>query len=124
MKKYLCLTIALLALFGYGFYKWEKRGEGFRVYKIQEKLVFDPRWELPTTSDDVHNARNILKEHTFHYLGHGFQCYAFESDDGLYVLKFFRYQRLRQPSFIQALPSLPFLDEGCYSTNTADQFSY
>ena len=104
-------VLALLSLITFGVYKWEKRGEGFRLYKIQEKLTYDPRWDVTSTAEDLQNAKNILKEHTFHYLGHGFQCYAFESDDGQYVLKFPRYQRLRQPAFIQELPSLPFLDE-------------
>jgi len=105
------LVFVLLALVGYGVYKWEKRGEGFRLRKIQEKLTYDPRWELSVTPEELSRAKKILQEHSFRYLGHGFQCYAFESEDGQYVLKFFRYQRLRLPSFIQEFPSLPFLDE-------------
>lgn len=90
---------------------WEKRGEGFRLYKIQEKLVFDPRWEVSCTQEEVRIARDIFRSHTFRYLGHGFQVYAFESDDGQYVIKFFRYQRLRLPSFLHEAPSFPLFDE-------------
>lgn len=107
----LSLVLILLALVGYGVYKWEKRGEGFRLHKIQEQISYDPRWDLSATAEEVLQAKTILRDHSFRYLGHGFQCYAFESEDGQYVLKFFRYQRLRLPSCIQMLPSLPLLDE-------------
>ena len=101
----------ILLIVGYAIHWYDERGEGFRLYKIQEKIVNDPRWELATTPQEIETAKTILSSQKFKYLGHGFQCYAFESEDGLYVLKFFRYQRLRLPHFIEKLPSFPFLDE-------------
>lgn len=105
------IIIVLLASLGYGIYWWEKRGEGFRPRKIKEAIVFDSRWDVVTTPEELKNVREIFSSQKFFYLGHGFQCYAFASDDGKYVVKFFRYQRLRLPALIQALPSLPYLDE-------------
>lgn len=105
-----CIVLFLVAL-GFGIKWWDDRGEGFRLYKIQEKIVNNPRWDLAVTPEDVQLTKKILASQKFRYLGHGFQCYAFETEDGKYVLKFFRYQRLRQPRFIQKLPSVPFLDE-------------
>ena len=47
----------------------------------------------------------------FTYLGKGFQCYAFESMDKQYVLKFFRHQRLRLPDFVASLPDFPLVKD-------------
>lgn len=89
---------------------WEGRGEGFRLYKIQDEVPFDSRWELQTTESEKALARKILSQR-FYYLGHGFQCYAFESEDQQYVIKFFRYQRLRLPNIIMSLPEFPLFSE-------------
>lgn len=105
---YVVLTLVVL---GYGIKWWEDRGEGFRLYKIQEKICNSPRWELSVTPADIEMAKKIFASQKFTYLAHGFQCYAFQSEDKKYILKFFRYQRLRQPEFIQKLPSFPILDE-------------
>ncbi|MGR3952489.1 MAG: hypothetical protein QRY74_06340 [Chlamydia sp.] len=89
---------------------WEGRGEGFRLYKIQEQVVYNPKWDLEISPKEKENAKKIVQQ-KFRYLGHGFQCYAFESDDGQYVIKFFRYQRLRLPKFLMSLPDFPFFSD-------------
>jgi hypothetical protein len=53
--------------------------------------------DLPSPSqNEIESVKEILKQR-FIYLGKGSQCYAFQSQDGLYVLKFVRYDRLRSP---------------------------
>lgn len=89
---------------------WEGRGEGFRLYKIQDEVPYDSRWDLVTTPQEVEEAKRIIQQ-KFYYLGHGFQCYAFESEDGMYVIKFFRYQRLRLPNIIMSMPEFPLFSE-------------
>jgi len=89
---------------------WESRGQGFRLYKIRSDLPYDSRWDISCTDEDMAVARQVLAQ-PFNYLGHGFQCYAFLSQDGKYVLKFFRHQRLRLPEFVLALPSIPYFEE-------------
>lgn len=89
---------------------WEGRGEGFRLYKIQSKPPYEERWDTPHTQEDLDLAKTALQQ-KFQYLGHGFQCYAFVSQDDKYVLKFFRHQRLRLPDFVLAIPSLPFFEQ-------------
>ncbi len=42
----------------------------------------------------------------FHYLDCGNQCYAFESQDGKYVLKFFKYASSPIPRFLTQIPIL------------------
>ncbi len=89
---------------------WDGRGEGFRLHKIQSQVPYDPRWDLKWSPEEVEQARAALSQ-PFFYLGHGFQCYAFSSLDGKYVLKFFRYQRLRLPEFVMGMPSFPLFEE-------------
>jgi hypothetical protein len=108
--KWTCL-FCLVGFAGFRFvHWWEGRGAGFRLYKIQSTPAFDERWEVDYTPEDLELARKALSQ-PFHYLGHGFQVYAFMSEDGQYVLKFFRHQRLRLPEFVMSLPSFPLFDE-------------
>ena len=108
--KWLCL-FCLVGFVGFRLvHWWEGRGAGFRLYKIQSTPVFDERWEIDYSPEDLELARKALSQ-PYHYLGHGFQVYAFMSEDGQYVLKFFRHQRLRLPEFVMSLPSIPLFDE-------------
>ncbi len=43
---------------------------------------------------------------SFHYLDCGNQCYAFLSEDGKYVLKFFKYAHSSVPHFLTQIPLL------------------
>ena len=104
----------LFCLLAFGLFRtvhwWEGRGAGFRLYKIQSTPLFDDRWETSYTPEELELAKQALRQ-PYRYLGHGFQVYAFLSDDGRYVLKFFRHQRLRLPKFVSAIPSIPLFDE-------------
>jgi len=104
------VVIAFFLLCAKGIQKWESRGEGFRLYKIQSSPSYDPRWDTSYTSLDLEEAKQALDQ-PFRYLGHGFQVYAFVSEDDKYVLKFFRHQRLRLPKMIMSMPSIPIFDE-------------
>ena len=104
----------LVAAAGFSLYEaihlWEGRGQGFRLYKIQSTPAYDDRWDISYTEDDLEKARKALSQ-PYHYLAHGFQVYAFCSEDGNYILKFFRHQRLRLPEFVMSVPSFPLFDE-------------
>lgn len=89
---------------------WDSRGQGFRLYKIQSKLPYNPRWDISYSQDDLNEAKKALSQ-PYTYLAHGFQCYVFESQDKKYVLKFFRHQRLRLPEFVMSIPSFPIFEE-------------
>jgi hypothetical protein len=56
-------------------------------------VPFNPAWEV---SDPNLEILEVLKQ-PFTYLAHGNQSTAFESQDGQYVLKLFRYTRPRFP---------------------------
>ncbi len=80
--------------------------DGFDVGKISSDLECSPSREV--VSPPHSQIRKILSQN-FYYLGKGSQCYVFESEDGQYVLKFFRYPRYRFPWFAKHLSLPPFL---------------
>jgi len=106
------VKICIVLLFGYiaysGFYLWKTRNDGFTIEKITTTFPNKPEWKIATTSTKVQEVNKITKQ-PFIYLGHGFQFYAFESDDGKYVLKFLRHQRLKPSVFYDWLPNLPLI---------------
>ena len=109
------IQVVVFALLGYSSYKaihaYDRRTEGFTIDKIHSTLPFNAAWEVPVSKEQLENANTILAQ-PFHYLGRGFQCYAFESADGKYVLKFFRHQRMRLPEFVSYIPeTFPFIKD-------------
>jgi hypothetical protein len=105
------ILVCLSAVLIYQVAHWyDRRGDGFSLYKIQSVPPYEERWEVAYTSDDLERAKQALHQ-KYRYLGHGFQCYAFVSEDNQYVLKFFRHQRLRLPEFVLALPRLPLFEQ-------------
>jgi len=109
MKKLIVSILCVVAL-AKTLHWWDSRGQGFRLHKIQSTPVYDSRWDIKYSVADLEEAKKALNQ-SYHYLGHGFQVYAFESADGKYVLKFFRHQRLRLPSILMSMPSFPYFDE-------------
>ncbi len=87
---------------------YDRRTDGFAIEKIHSTLPYDSRWDVPVTKEDMALLQKSVDQ-PFYYLAKGFQCYAFESADGKYVLKFFRHQRLRLPSFFKGLPDIAYL---------------
>ncbi len=61
---------------------------GFRVSKLQIDLPFQPQWEVPLEPAII----EILSQ-PYHYIGQGAQSFVFESQDGNYVVKFFRFDK-------------------------------
>src|SRR5262249_40693868 len=46
----------------------------------------------------------------YHYLAKGCQAYVFASQDGLYVLKLFKFKRFHDPFLWNELSFIPFVD--------------
>jgi hypothetical protein len=61
---------------------------GFRIAKMRLEFPHHPKWEIEPNA----KVNEILKQ-PFHFLGKGAQCYVFESKDGHYVIKLFRYNQ-------------------------------
>ena len=68
----------------------EIRSGGFLMPGTYSNLSYDPALEPASPSvEDKQEIENALSQ-KFYYLGTGRQAYAFVSEDGKYVLKFFR----------------------------------
>jgi hypothetical protein len=90
---------------------WERRTDGFCVEKIQSPQTHTPLYVQSTPSPNDVQKANALLHQEFYYLGKGFQCYVFESSDGKYVIKFFRYQRLTLPLVYKWIGKVPFFEK-------------
>ncbi len=79
----------------------KKQTDGFRIDKITSHLTYHSEWavNLPET-DKIQECLN----QPFRYLGKGAQTFVFASEDGKYVIKFFRYDHMGDETFIRYLP--------------------
>lgn len=68
-------------------YVYHNKALGFTVAKITSDFSYHAEWDVPC--DMAPDLENTLSQ-PFHYLAAGSQSYAFVSEDGKTVLKFFR----------------------------------
>ena len=73
----------------------------FPVFNVM--FLFEEKWQIPHTKEEVAFAQSILQQ-PFHYIGKGIQSYVFLSNDGKYVLKFLKCQRLRLVPVFEKIP--------------------
>jgi len=64
---------------------------GFKLAKMRLEVPFNPDWEV-ISELSAKEISSILSQ-KFTYLDRGAQCYVFASQDDIYVLKLFRYDR-------------------------------
>lgn len=106
------LSIALIVALGFGAMRlYYRLTDDFRLANMACPLIFHSEWDTPPlTVKEEARLEEILSQ-PFRYLGKGAQSYVFESPDGNYVIKFFKFKHLR-PNFItENLPSIfPFKD--------------
>lgn len=92
------LLVGLIALFCH------RATDGFALRKTLSNLTYRPEWDIATLpKEDFEEVRAILKQ-SFSYLGKGQQSYAFVSEDGKYVLKLFRHDRISPPFWANFRP--------------------
>jgi len=83
--------------------------DDFRLSHITYEMPYQQEWQLGHLSAGEEQKLEEILSQPFTYLGKGAQSYVFESSDGLYVLKFFKFKHLRPSWFIEALPPLGFI---------------
>ena len=90
--------LLILFLVGFNFFEHfaHKKTDGFSMQRI--RFPHDSTKSYSTQIDP-----QILKQ-PFHYLDCGNQCFAFVSEDGQYVLKFFKYANPPVPHFLTQIP--------------------
>lgn len=75
--------------------------DGFSLINIASNLSYDPQWEV---EGEAKEPLETIVNQRFSYLSAGGQSYVFASEDGQYVLKFFKHYRMRLHPFIRVLP--------------------
>jgi hypothetical protein len=95
-----------IVFYGAGRLYFEVTG-GFTIRNITSNQPYDERWKTRTLSSGEKSQLRDLLSQNYHYLGKGCQAYVFLSDDGKYVLKFFKYQRFRTQKWIDLLTFIP-----------------
>lgn len=87
MKRVLCFLLFVSAMLSLPAYA-KRLTHGFRIAKMYLDFPHHPEWEIEPNPE----MSAILKQ-PFYFLGKGAQSYVFESGDGLYVVKLFRYDQ-------------------------------
>lgn len=72
-------------------------------------MEFDPEWEVAALDTPAKEELQKILSQKFYYLGRGFFFYAFASEDGEHVLKFFQFHRNRPSLLDRMARPLPFL---------------
>lgn len=102
----LFILVAVALVYGAGRLYYSMTA-GFMVSNISSDFAFQPQWEVrPLSEEEKLEVDRALKQ-PYSYLGKGCQSYVFGSQDGLYVIKFFKYQRYRIQPWLNSFPPLP-----------------
>lgn len=104
------ILFGLFLFFGIAQFCHRQTG-GFTIQNISSSLLPRDEWEVPSlTSEENLELQHALAQ-PFFYLSAGGSCYAFASEDGNYVIKFFKYHRLNSFGALASLPLPGPLDE-------------
>jgi hypothetical protein len=85
--------------------------DDFRLGNITYETPNRSEWEVSALTAKESNQINAILNQPFAYIGKGAQSYAFGSEDGKYVLKFFKFKHLRPSWFLNLLPPIPSLEK-------------
>jgi len=100
--------LSLLILFG-GARLYFRLTDDFRLSNIQYDMPHYQEWEIPPLAVAERQKLEDILSQRFYYIGKGAQSYAFGSEDGKHVLKFFKFKHLRPNWFVDMLPGItPF----------------
>lgn len=84
-----------------------KQTRGFALYKIRSSLSFNPEWETSSLNQEQSTELKTILDQPFRFLDKGAQAYVFLSQDGRYVIKFFKLHSLQPPIWFDML-HLPY----------------
>jgi hypothetical protein len=76
----------------------------FTVLRITSNLTYNPEWETAPLSPTQESEIKTLLNQPYTYLGKGVQSFVFASENGQYVIKFFRHDHLGLPFWSKFLP--------------------
>lgn len=109
-KRLIYFFIALGLIYG-GIRLYFYATDGFSLSNITSHLENTHEWDTRALAPDEEKLANQALNQTYRYWAKGHQAYVFLSDDGKYVLKFLKFQRIRVHPWLSQLPHPAFLDE-------------
>lgn len=109
-KNFLWIAAILVLLLEVSYVIFNKKRDNFKLEYLTANLAFHPAWEVQHSLDDEVLLKSMLNQ-PFFYLGKGGKSYAFESRDGLYVLKFFKFKYLRTNLLNKILSLIPYFED-------------
>jgi hypothetical protein len=109
-KNLLCFAVGIICLFAF-VRVYYRVTDDFRIGNFTYDLPFHPEWEIAPLSYENQKELDRILSQQFSYIGKGAQSYAFESDDGRYVLKFFKFKHLKPSLLAGILPKLPLIGD-------------
>lgn len=78
----------------------ELKTHGFCLQRIlADDLPFQPQWQTPVLSLEEHSEVDRLLSQPYRMIGAGSECFAFVSEDGTAVIKFFKLDHTRPVYF-------------------------
>jgi len=83
-----------------------KQTDGFTVLKISSKRPFNQTWTTRQLSGEEQREFEMAVSQKYSYFGCGGQCFVFFSEDGKYIIKFFKQRRYNQPFYLRLIPFL------------------
>ena len=81
--------LAILICLGGVFWKTSRETKSFSPSKVKCALPQRPEWDVPFTEEQQKRLAQVFKQ-PFTYLASGVQTFAFVSQDGKHVIKFFK----------------------------------
>src|SRR3569832_1589228 len=99
------IKLAIFACFFFITARFCKAETGkFTVLRITSNLTYHPEWETASLSPAQEDEIKTLLNQPYTYLNKGVQSFVFASEDGRYVIKFFRHDHLSPPFWSKLLP--------------------
>ncbi len=106
MKKILIFVVGVVAcIVGYN-----KINANFSLDNIHLRSWPETKSPVTHSLEEVQLASSILNQQ-FRYLGKGRQCFVFESQDGNYILKFIKCQRINVTNLYETMKLPAFLEK-------------
>ncbi len=106
--KFFSLLLAVIALYPAAHLLCKKATDDFTIWGISSKRPFTPSFETRPLSDEEQGELSLALGQPYKYLGCGGQSFIFLSQDGHYVIKFFKQRVFTVPFWIQHFP-IPYI---------------
>jgi hypothetical protein len=106
-KRFSKWILGIFVLFGFSYIcscLYFKFTDGFRIGNITPHITFKESWKVSQLSPEEQKTLDLALNQNYRYFAKGHQIYAFISEDGEYLIKFPKFQRITPKPWIYWLP--------------------